>query len=192
MCKRVPAKASRETRYEISLKLDGSSMTVFDANGRVGVCSRNLELKIEGNESNVFVQTANKYNLFELLKGENVALQGELMGPGIQGNRENLKEHQFFVYNIYDIRAGRMLTPTERLEWMVRFRQKHNLDLPHVPILFYGTRLDQIEVTDLTSILDLAVGPSLNHKVREGLVFKALDGSHQFKVISDEYLLGEK
>jgi hypothetical protein len=38
-------------------------------------------------------------------------------------------------------------------------------------------------------MLKFADGPSLNNKIREGVVFKRLDGKFSFKVISNEFLL---
>jgi RNA ligase (TIGR02306 family) len=181
------------TKFEVTLKLDGSSMTVYSYNDVIGVCSRNMEL-VE-NEDNTFWKTAKSSGSIEWLKrqGHNYAIQGELMGPGIQGNSENLKEHQFFVYDIYDIDEKRYLTSTERLSiW----------PFDHVPVystmkLFQGTFNEDKSTSSkkylLEYLLDLAVGSSLNSSVREGLVFKStFNPSFSFKVISNEFLLKEK
>lgn len=91
----------------IRKKLDGSSITCYFYNGEFGVCSRNNELKInEANkEKNVFVNTAIKEKIHEKLAavGKNIAIQGELMGPKIQGNPLKLNEHTIFVFDIFDI-----------------------------------------------------------------------------------------
>ena len=82
-----------EAEYEISVKLDGSSMTAYFRDNELGVCSRNLELKInDENKDNAFVRTFRNSGLMDafLRVGRNIAVQGELMGPGIQGNREQL------------------------------------------------------------------------------------------------------
>jgi len=197
----VPAKASRDTRYEISIKLDGSSMTAYVRNDPElkGVCSRNLDLKIEDNEDNAFVKMAHP-DLLELIaeQGGGVALQGELMGPGIQGNREGFTFNRFFVYNIFDIQKGDFMIPDARHNWVKKAnavgKALFGIDemVTQVPILHYNVTLQELGITDMESLLKFAVGPSLNNNVREGLVFKAMDGSKQFKVISNLYLEQEK
>lgn len=193
------AQASRDTKYEVSLKMDGSSMTVYVRNtpdGETkGVCSRNLELKLD-DVDNTFVKTAVETNLLELIgeQGGDVALQGELMGPGIQGNRENLGYYQFFLYNIYDITQARFLNPVERKQWVEAAnavgKSLFGVEtmIQHVPILHEAATLDELGIYEMADLIKFAEGPSLNNLVREGLVFKALDGSKQFKIISNEYL----
>jgi len=85
----------------VTLKNDGSSCTVYNKDGEFSVCSRNLEMK--ENEKNAFWQVANKYNLREVLKDKNIAIQFELVGPGVQKNPMGLKELDGRLFNIYDI-----------------------------------------------------------------------------------------
>ena len=198
------AQADRETEYEVTLKMDGSSMTVYTHEDQLGVCSRNLDLKIEGNEDNAFVQMAQSgiFKLMELFKletgGGEFALQGELMGPGIQGNREGFAFNRFFVYNVFQIDTGEFMLPDDRhklIKVLNLIGAKHNVQcvIEHVPVLCYKAKLsDTLGITNLADLLKYAIGPSLVHKVREGVVFKAVDGKHQFKVISDLYLEQEK
>ena len=112
----------RKTVWEVTLKMDGSSMTVYHKDGDVGVCSRNLELTIddETKAGNHFVKTAVELDLLERLKeaGRNVAVQGELMGPGIQGNREGLAVHHYFIYDVWDIDAMRYMSVAERVQFL--------------------------------------------------------------------------
>lgn len=200
------AQANPDTEYEVSLKMDGSSMTAYvhivedddSYEERQGVCSRNLDLKLE-DESSSFVKMA-KGDLLELIaeQGGKVALQGELMGPGIQGNRESFQFNRFFVYNIFDITAQEFMTPERRLEWIrtanevgERLFDKKDM-IEHVPVLHARTTLKALGITNMQELVAFADGPSMHHAVREGLVFKALDGSHQFKVISTKFLEGEE
>lgn len=181
--------------YEVTMKLDGSSMTLFRWEGQLRVCSRNLEMKIsEENKDNTFVAMALKY-------GESVpegfAFQGEVMGPGIQGNREGFKEHHFFVFDIFDIQKHEYLAPFKRRELLEDLRVMNAcsgthfngppFDTPeHVPVL--ETEAHAPESVDAG--LALAEGPSINHKVREGLVWKCNeDPSFSFKAISNKFLL---
>jgi hypothetical protein len=103
-------------RYEVTTKLDGSSCTVYRFNGELGVCSRNLELKIcDENKDNTLVRILfdNLFNI-SLEQGRNIAVQGEVMGPGIQGNREQLKKPEFYIFDIFDIDRGEYVSPAER------------------------------------------------------------------------------
>jgi len=198
------AQASRDTRYEVSLKMDGSSMTAYvqllnEVPFEVkGVCSRNLDLKIESNETNSFIKMAHP-DILELIaeQGGDIALQGELMGPGIQGNREGFEYDRFFIYNIFDIKSGEFMTPPERLEWVRNANQvaKQLFGrelLEHVPVLHESVTLAELGITNMDELLKFAEGPSMVHMVREGLVFKAVDGTHQFKVISNKFLEKEE
>jgi RNA ligase (TIGR02306 family) len=167
-----------EPTYEVTLKLDGSSCTIFRWEGELRVCSRNLELKInEENKDNTFVAMALKI-------GDKIpdgfAFQGELMGPGIQGNREGFTEHRFLVFDIFNIQEHAYLKPLSR-----QLECKHR-GLEHVPVL--GDAWNAPESVD--SGLAIAEGPSINHKIREGLVWKCNeDPSFSFKTISNAFLL---
>ena len=198
------ATASRDTRYEVSIKLDGSSMTAYvkrldgEPYELKGVCSRNLDLKLEGNEENSFVAIAHP-DMLELIaeQGGDVALQGELMGPGIQGNREGLGYNRFFIYNIFDIKKGEFMTPSERHVWIAAANEVAKslfgfVMLHQVPILHESVTLAELGITNMDELLKFAEGPSLVNLVREGVVFKAVDGRHQFKVISNQFLEKEK
>lgn len=174
--------ANTHKEYEITEKMEGSSMTVYNIDGKVGVCSRNIDLVED--DANTFWNTAKKYGVLELLP-TNVAVQGELVGPGIQGNIYNLTEHLFLVFDVFDIIKGEYLKPLERQEFVAR------LGLYHVPVITH-TILYQYE-DQLDKLLLLADGASCyGNTLREGLVFKALDGGLTFKVISNKYLLKEK
>lgn len=168
----------QEPTYEVTMKLDGSSCTIFRWEGELRVCSRNLELKInEENKDNTFVAMALKY-ADSIPDG--FAFQGELMGPGIQGNREGFTEHKFFVFDVFDIQKYEYLSQYPR-----RLKCQEN-GLDYVPILGHAwTAPNSVEEG-----LALAEGTSINHKIREGLVWKCNeDPSFSFKTISNAFLL---
>ena len=167
--------------FEVTEKLDGSSMTVYQNQGVQGVCSRNLDLK--ETEQNTFWRVAKAAQLHEKIGDRNLALQGELVGEGIQGNRYKLKGQHFFVFDIYDIDESRYLTHQER----VAFCAENNIS--HVPVLG-TTKLDIY--ANVSSILEDAEGESdlCLGVEREGLVFKSLLHSDvSFKAISNKFLL---
>jgi RNA ligase (TIGR02306 family) len=170
-----------DVTYEVSLKLDGTSCTIFRWEGELRVCSRNLELKVnDENRNNTLVAMALK---LEDRIPNGFAFQGELMGEGIQGNREGFKGHRFFVFDVYDIENQKYLVSADRLE-MVR-----KLNMEHVPIVFQNrTAPDSVDLA-----LELAEGPSINHRIREGLVWKCnTDPGFSFKTISNTFLLKNK
>lgn len=176
-------KSVLDHRWETTIKLDGSSMTTYYRDGVFGVCSRNLDLM--ETEGNSFWQIARKKNLEVKLAalGRNIAIQGELMGPGIQKNPEKLQETELFVFKIWDIDNSRYLTSNERLSLVVE------LDLKHAPLI---PAPDTSNWT-VADFLAFAEGPSLNAAVREGVVFKSLDDpAVSFKAISNKWLLTEE
>jgi RNA ligase (TIGR02306 family) len=168
--------------WEITEKLDGSSMTVYVIDGDVGVCSRNLDLK--RNPDNSLWRAAIRHDLEEKLKiaGGNLAVQGELIGNGIQGNKYQMRDQDFYVYDIYDIDAGRYYTPAERKAFVEVFK------LNHCPVLHSNTEI----IDSVESLLKLAEGKSVMGTVgceREGLVFKCNEKTVSFKAISNKFLL---
>lgn len=178
--------------YEVTLKLDGSSCTVYVRDGDVGVCSRNLDLK--ETEGNTFWATARKQRLLDALTqfhsetGRNIALQAECVGEGIQGNQEKLKGQRLFLFDVFDIDNQQYLKPQERLDLLNRLVDA-GADLEHAP-----TMDPALCVTDRFSsveeLLAFADGPSLNPAAkREGLVFKSNQSQFSFKAISNQWLL---
>jgi RNA ligase (TIGR02306 family) len=164
--------------YEVTMKLDGTSCTIFRWEDELRVCSRNLELKVnDENKDNTLVAMALKIG-DKILDG--FAFQGELMGPGIQGNREGLKEHQFFVFDIFKIQTHEYISSMLRLDYVNR------LGLTHVPVL----GVDWTAPESVEAGLAMAEGASITHKIREGLVWKCNeDPSFSFKTISNQFLL---
>lgn len=169
--------------FEVTLKLDGTSFTAYHKDGETGFCSRNLELKKE-DASSVYAQVFAKYKLDDGLKatGQNIAIQGEIMGPGVQGNREGLTEPTLFVFDIFDIDEQRYLLPNERANFFEMFLA--HLGIKHAPILCFINPLPTV-----ADILRMADGQSLNNPVREGLVFKSLERDFSFKAISNIFLM---
>jgi RNA ligase (TIGR02306 family) len=173
--------------YEATLKLDGSSFTGYRLDDTLGVCSRNLELKFEDNENNSFVKTFIDTNLGPALEslGMNIAVQGELMGPGIQGNREKFETVQLFVFDIFLIDEKRYAKPEERYALFDKLTE-HGFTGKHIPI---HSNIKFAPKATLADLLALAEGASLNHHIREGLVFKSLTTDFTFKAISNAFLL---
>lgn len=169
-------------QWQVTEKIDGSSMTVFYKDGEVGVCSRNLELKDDG--TSTFWETAKSEGLVEKLiaVGKNIALQGELIGCQIQGNAYKVDKFQFHLYDIFDIDAQQYLTPKDVEGTALQ------LNIRHVPVLEQFTTFD-VRMEDLIAY---AEGESVvgAKPEREGLVFKSLiEPGTSFKVVSNKWLL---
>jgi RNA ligase (TIGR02306 family) len=168
--------------WEVTEKLDGSSMTVYVRDEDEGVCSRNLDLKMD--TANTFWKVAIQENLIEKIRrsGRNLALQGELIGDGIQKNPYGIRGQAFRLFDIFDIDRGDYMSPFERRT----FADTHGIE--HVPLIAVGMVIQE----NVQGLLTMAEGKSvLNDKAeREGLVFKCNTfGGPTFKAISNRFLL---
>lgn len=169
--------------FEVTIKLDGSSCTIFVKDEDDGVCSRNLELK--QNEDNTFWRIALDYDIHKKIRayGKNIAVQGELIAPNIQSNYEKVNKPEFYVFDVFDIDKQEYMLPKERQEFCKL------LDIPHVPIIDKAFSM----IDNVDKLLDMAEGSGMNVGVkREGLVFKHNSSDFSFKAISNSYLLKEK
>lgn len=173
--------------WEVTEKLDGSSMTVYLRDGEFGVCSRNLELKPSETNSLWKVAIRNDLELKLRRANRNLALQGELIGEGIQGNPYKQKGQEFFLFDIYNIDTSKYFTPAER--WA--FVEEHNIK--HVPVLALGDEKSiTLGINSIDGILKFAEGKSVMGMIgceREGLVFKSKTMQCSFKAISNKFLL---
>lgn len=172
-----------EDTWSVTEKLDGSSCTFYlDDEDQFHVCSRNLDLKED--ENNSFWKTAKKYDVEGIMRRnsmQGMAIQGEMIGEGIQGNQYKVVL-DFYVYDMYNTRTGEYILPSQLKAACER------LGLNHVPILAEGVTLVG---SSIQSILSEAEGKSrLNGSEREGIVFKS-ESVHDrsFKAISNKWLL---
>lgn len=182
-------------RCYITEKLDGSSATFYINNREFGVCSRNMEL-LEDN-TNSFWKVARQMaieNKLRKLDG-NYALQGELIGEGIQGNKLQIKGQTVRFFNAFDI---------DRFEYlsMDRFMEIcQQLELPTVPVLTTDYLLDDdIGLIVRMSTIRSALQPAI---WAEGIVIRPVvekidlllsnenfnNGRLTFKAINPEFLL---
>lgn len=179
----------------IAEKLDGSSATFYLKDGVFGVCSRNIDL-LES-EDNSFWKAAREMQIEEKLReyGKNIALQGELIGEGIQGNKLGVRGQTVFFFNVFDIDSFKYLGYKQFM------LVAHQLILPTVPIIEDNYKLsgDIDELVELSQVRSL-----LNNKVwAEGIVIRPVEeqmdmflsskhfnsGRVSFKVINPKFLL---
>lgn len=171
--------------WTITEKCEGSSFTAFFNNGEFNVCSRNLMLK--ENTDNTLWATANKYDLKNKMTelGRNIAIQAELLGPGVQGNIYKLSKHMLAVFDIFDIDTQQYMSPADCKDMI------EQLGLTSVPVLTSTAELGDKNKT-IDQLLKMADGASVMGLVgckREGLVWKCNERRESFKTISNSYLL---
>lgn len=171
----------RKHKFEVTEKLHGSSCTFYlDLEKDFHVCSRNVDIK--PSETNAYWKAALKYNVQQnMIKHglAGLALQGEIVGEGLNGNQYKLGL-EFFLFSIYDVQQGKYLDAYAREEICAM------LGLQHVPVV-------QLDVSELSveQALNAAEGKSkVNGSEREGLVLKSQeDTSVIVKIISNRWLL---
>jgi RNA ligase (TIGR02306 family) len=164
----------------ITEKIDGTSSTFFFHENHFGVCSRNWELKED--EKIVYWKIARKYDIGNKLKdyGKSLAIQGEIIGPGIQKNKYNLTEIDLYLFNVYDIVNSQYLS-LEELKNIAKF-----LGIKTVPIL----EENDILTSNVDYWIEKANGISVLHKTkREGIVVRTHNMKFSFKSISSNFLL---
>ena len=187
--------------FEITEKYDGTSATyIYAPNARPEdpffVCSRNLELKKE--EGNLYWEIFKKYKLAQYLPRTSrymadpdvggcvdIAIQGEIVGPGVNGNKDMYTEHMFYVFRAYNISDPHWFSPAVR--WNMCVAMDH---LPHVKVIDVREIFDKLKTME--DFLEYVEGKTDRGNEREGMVFKSLDGTVSFKVINNKYLLKEK
>jgi RNA ligase (TIGR02306 family) len=181
----------KQVPFEVTEKLDGQSGTwflvrhksfLFGTKFSFGVCSRRLLLKRPDNSS--YWEMARKYHIEQALKNiigdyEFVAIQGEICGPRIQGNKYGLNENEMFAFNL--------IYPDGKVNNMISKEILISQGINFVPVLSHRFFL----ADTITDMLDLSNGESaLNTNVlREGMVLRNYEKGLSFKVVSPEFLL---
>lgn len=159
-------------------KADGTSCTAYVDDAGLHVCSRNWELRefTASGASNVYWRAARKYGLDRLPQG--VALQFEVVGPGVQGNPMGLPDLEARAFTLRDTREHRYL-PRDQL---------HNctevLGIPMARLIANGWENDGKTDDELRKMAEIKYA---NGKHGEGIVIRALDSSWSFKVINLNY-----
>ena len=180
--------------YYISTKMDGTSCTIYCKDGVVGVCGRNQEYKEDAESCSMwqFVYKAGlKQKLIAL--GENIVIQGEFCGQGIQKNPLKLMEPALFVFDIIKIDDNDRLKKCGLTQ--IQSYCKH-LGLDMVPIEEIGESFNYT----LPELLEKARGKYPSGKDKEGIVVRTQDFQHNnelqnkmsFKVLNNDFLKKEK
>lgn len=182
------------SRWSVTEKLNGTSCTVcVTPDGVPAVCSRNLSLKefSQDGAPNKYWVSAREQGLIAAVEANpHLALQGELCGPGIQGNPYNLPVPTIFLFKIFGTDSAKYLDPDS----FFSFCQSNGLlHVPHLDEKDYNLS----GISALEQLVSMADGVSALHNCgREGLVFQHHPDPSSppcnltsFKVISNKYLL---
>ena len=181
-------------------KIDGTSTTftlkrnAWPRKDEFYICSRNVVFdkpdKTCFYETNVYIEMAEKYNIYNKMKEmldkyfsdcDWITIQGETYGSKIQNRDYHMTGHNFMAFNFITSKEGRWNS--------VKMRDllEGTFGIPCVPIVNSSYILpDTIEelreyVDSQTSVID--------GDMREGLVFRSTDGVRSFKCVSPAYLL---
>lgn len=189
----APFYLEMDCNYVATEKVDGQSgsFTLQRAKGKhfwnkntydFAVCSRNLRKWKKDTSS--FWSVAEKYNIEQILHqliGDNewVAIQGECVASNVQGNKYKVTEPDLYVFNL--------IYPSGRVGSVEAKKIVGEYGLKFVPIIDESVSLKGMSVAD---VLKYATGKSqLYDTLREGIVFRSLDGKQSFKAVSPEFLI---
>lgn len=198
-----------KSEWIVTEKLDGTSTTFtvkgFGRKRQFYVCSRNVVFDTPDKncyyDTNVYTEMAEKYNIKEVMfktldylraiskkskmfEGiEFITIQAETFGNKIQNRDYGMKDHDMRVFNIiYGYKDG----STVRLNPVKGKEAAENAGLKFVPIVNEHYMLpDTVE-----EVIAYSHGDSqIDGGMREGLVFRSLDGTKSFKAVDPEFLL---
>ena len=148
-----------------------SKMTEYDNGGNVvppgegaymkeEVCTKEVEV------NSVYWDMARKYHIEKRLGNyckENerqLAIQGEICGPGINGNRQKLDEINFYVFDIFDIVTQRYVDVSERK--VIIAEMNSDAELPNI------TPVPEIDIKNVAPTCDQlteALGITNTHRI---------------------------
>lgn len=182
-------------------KIDGTSTTFTMRREGMNkkkvfyVCSRNVcfDTPQKAKEAcwyntNVYIEMAEKYGIRDKMSRlldeqfpncEWITIQGETYGAGVQKRDYSLNEHCFKAFNLITSNDGRYGT--------LEMRDLLNAyEVPCVDVV----NDNYIMPDTVNEVLEYATGDSIiDGCMREGIVFRSLDGKKSFKAVSNEYLL---
>lgn len=148
------------------------------------VCSRNL--RTYGKDTSYW-KIAEKYDIENALKRymtvfsecDWVCIQGEIIGPKIQGNKYKVNDVDMYVFNLIDYQGRYNSISAEGIVNL--------LGMKFVPIIEYNVNLEGYNVQQ---ILEMSNGKSrLADTKREGIVFRSKTSNKSFKAVSPEFLI---
>ena len=181
-------------------KIDGTSTTFtmkgFGKKREFYICSRNVVFDKPDKkcfyETNVYTEMAEKYGIEKVLASildmnkeilNFVTLQGETYGQSVQKRDYGLNEHNFMAFNLifgYNNGEVKRFNPIEMTNFLEDYK------IPCVPIVDEHFKIP----ATCDELLAADGGESvIDGGMREGLVFRSLDGTKSFKAVDNNFLL---
>ena len=192
-----------QDEWYASVKLDGTSCTagLFDDAFLIGGRTQFYR------EENMYTTTVNKYGdlkkkleEYKAVYGIYVAFQGELCGPGIQGNKLGLKEKEWFIFNAFVSKTGKNGSYV-KCDLLYMLKLCEEFGLMSVPLIPNECKFDFKATTDIDETVNnlLHYVDEIKYRdffedaspdqIAEGAVFRTEDMTHSFKVVSNKFLL---
>jgi hypothetical protein len=197
----VPWRLTEDRVWLVTEKLDGTSCTYALQRHRKNfgkdkfefyVCSRNVRQQDENQQTyhdhNIYWDLAFKYNIEHyltehMLKNPDldwVCIQGEGVGS-VQGNPLKLDEDDLYIFNFKDSVNGRFPS-TDGKDIVESWGMKW---VPIIGLQKLPETMEEMKAqADGTSIVNPKV-------MREGFVYRSLDGKESFKNVSNTFLLSK-
>lgn len=159
-------------------KLDGQSVTLINDGGTLRVASRNYEVL----HHDALDYAIDQGFMDEVPEG--YAVQGEWVGPGVNGNTLGLEEHMFFVFDVF--KNGKRCV--EWPEWAI-FRR--------VPFLGNVANVNESSPEEVLASVDGMKSAVVKSELAEGVVYHTVHGEEleclenrsTFKAISNKWLI---
>lgn len=176
-----------DREFYVTEKLEGQAATymLYGKRRKYYVFSHNVYRPTHGNGS--WEEVGRKFELEDILrsvKDQNLAIQGEIVGPGIQKNIYGLPALDFYVYKVVDTVTGIAYNYQELREFVA----DHGLKM--VPVLE-----DYVKITKFKDVNEMLADSDGNSRLfkdakREGVVWRAVDNQDVgCKVKSRDYQL---
>jgi RNA ligase (TIGR02306 family) len=126
--------AIRGKSVVITRKEDGCSCTFVARDGEFLICGRNFVFDSPNAGVQHYFDIEAKFGIRDkmLSLGRNLAIQGEIIGPKINGNRLRRVDRSFAVFDIFDIDAQEYVVFAEMCQLCSQ------LGLATVPVLYQG------------------------------------------------------
>lgn len=191
-------KTYNSKEFDVTEKLDGKSATFFynhalsgkkfgfmkyDITEGFGVCSKSVRRIY--NDNSAYWEISELYSLDYKLRqfykeyNINLAIQGEIIGVGIEKNRYHLKTKEFYVFKIFDIDKQVAIVGKD-LQKICKI-----LSLKQVPVIM------TIKILDFT-VKDFIAFSKFNSYINNKVVAEGIvccNDTVSFKVINPAYLL---
>lgn len=166
-----------DSEIVITQKYDGTSCTLTKDQEHL-VCSRNQVCPYDA--KSVYWRIFAQYKFDKVLdENPDLAFQGEIVGPKIQGNPLKLEAIKYYIFNVQDRKTQKYLSVAE----IDQLCEKYALDQVKRIGLFKASELTMDSLQELSDSQHYDSG-----NFCEGIVAKTIDGPHiSFKVISRNY-----